>query len=143
MFSNSSKYAIKAVLYLAIHSSESKKIRVKNISEPINVPQAYIAKLLQELSRHSIVSSTRGPNGGFYLNDTNLKIPLIEIVNVIDGGDRLNSCLLSLHNCNSQKPCPLHNFAEPFMTALITHLKQNTIEDLARDVKRGKSFLPL
>jgi Rrf2 family protein len=143
MFSNSSKYAIKAVLYLAIHSSELKKIRVKNISEPINVPQAYIAKLLQELSRHNIVSSTRGPNGGFYLNNTNLNIPLIEIVNVIDGGDRLNSCLLSLHNCNSQKPCPLHNFAEPFSTALIEHLKQNTIEDLAGDVKRGNSFLPL
>ncbi len=143
MFSNSSKYAIKAVLYLAIHSSESKKIRVKNISEPINVPQAYIAKLLQELSRHRIVSSTRGPNGGFFLSDANMKTLLIEIVNVIDGEDRLNSCLLSLHNCNSEKPCPLHDFARPFRTNFIESLEQNTIEDLARDVKRGKSFLPL
>jgi len=143
MFSNSSKYAIKAVLFLAIHSSESKKIRVKNISESTNVPQAYIAKLLQELSRHRIVSSTRGPNGGFYMSDANMKTPLLEIVNVIDGEDKLISCLLSLHNCNSEKPCPLHDFAEPFRTDLIENLKQNTIEDLAQDVKRGKSFLPL
>ncbi len=100
MFSNSSKYALKAVLYLAVNSSESNKILVKNISEPINVPQAYIAKLLQELSRHNIVSSTRGPNGGFYINAQNRETSLIDIITVIDGENRLNSCLLSVQNCN-------------------------------------------
>ena len=54
MVSNSSKYAIKGVLFLALHSNEENKIAVKDISEPINVPQAYIAKLLQELSRENI-----------------------------------------------------------------------------------------
>ncbi len=67
MFSNSSKYAIKAVLFLALNSNEDKKIMVKDIANPINVPQAYIAKLLQELSRQNVISSTRGPKGGFYL----------------------------------------------------------------------------
>ncbi|MCP4975159.1 MAG: Rrf2 family transcriptional regulator [Maribacter sp.] len=143
MFSNSSKYALKAVLYLAVYSSESNKILAKNISEPINVPQAYIAKLLQELSRHNIVSSTRGPNGGFYINAQNREIPLIDIVSVIDGANRLNSCLLSVQNCNNEKPCPLHSFADPFRTDLINNLKKNTIGDMAKDIESGKSFLPL
>jgi Rrf2 family protein len=143
MLSNSSKYALKAVLYLAVNSSEVKKVLVKNISDPINVPQAYIAKLLQELSRHNIVSSTRGPNGGFYLTAENKKTPLIAIVSVIDGANRLNSCLLSLENCNADKPCPLHKFAGPFRTDLIQNLENNTIRDMAKDIKSGKSFLPL
>ena len=143
MLSNSSKYALKAVLYLAVNSDESRKIMVKNISAPINVPQAYIAKLLQELSRHNIVSSTRGPNGGFYINAQNRETPLIDIVSVIDGENRLNSCLLSLQNCNNEKPCPLHSFAGPFRTDLIKNLEKKTIGDMAKDVKSGKSFLPL
>ncbi|EAR02380.1 RrF2 family transcriptional regulator [Maribacter sp. HTCC2170] len=143
MFSNSSKYALKAVLYLAVNSSESNKILAKNISEPINVPQAYLAKLLQELSRYNIVSSTRGPNGGFYLSGQNKKTTLIEIVNVIDGDNRLNSCLLSLQNCDNEKPCPLHEFAAPFRTDLLKNLENSSIEDLALSVKKGNSFLPL
>ena len=143
MLSNSSKYALKAVLYLAVNSDESRKIMAKNISDPINVPQAYIAKLLQELSRHNIVSSTRGPNGGFYINAQNRETPLIDIVSVIDGDNRLNSCLLSLQNCNNDKPCPLHSFVGPFRTVLIKNLEKKTIGDMAKDVKSGKSFLPL
>jgi Rrf2 family protein len=143
MLSNSSKYALKAVLYLAVNSDESRKIMAKNISDPINVPQAYIAKLLQELSRHNIVSSTRGPNGGFYINTQNRETPLIDIVTVIDGENRLNSCLLSLHRCNNEKPCPLHRFAGPFRADFIKNLEKNTIGDMAKDVKSGKSFLPL
>ncbi len=143
MFSNSSKYALKAVLYLAVNSDESNKILAKNISEPINVPQAYIAKLLQELSRHNIVSSTRGPNGGFYINAQNRETPLIDVITVIDGENRLNSCLLSVQNCNSEKPCPLHSFASPFRTDLLENLEKNTIGDMAKDIKSGKSFLPL
>jgi len=143
MFSNSSKYAIKAVLYLAVNSNETNKILAKNISEPINVPQAYLAKLLQELSKHNIVSSTRGPNGGFYLSNQNRKTPLINVINVIDGDNRLNSCLLSVHNCNSEKPCPLHNFAAPLKGEILNNLEENTIEDFAQSIKSGKSFLPI
>ena len=143
MFSNSSKYALKAVLYLAVNASESKKILAKNISDPINVPQAYIAKLLQDLSRHDIVSSSRGPNGGFYMNEQNLKTPLIKIVTVIDGDNRLNSCLLSIQNCDSLQPCPLHDFAASYRTHLIENLENNTINDMVEGIKAKTSFLPL
>ena len=55
MFSNSSKYAIKAVLFLAVNSSKDNRIMVKDMAVPVNAPQAYLAKLLQELSRKEII----------------------------------------------------------------------------------------
>ena len=143
MFSNSSKYAIKAVLYLALNSSEEKKIMVKDIAEPINVPQAYIAKLLQELSRQKVISSTKGPRGGFYLSQTDKQIPLRKIIHVIDGESRLSSCLLSLEDCNEDKPCPLHKSMYPLKTKLLESLENKTIVDLAKDVEDGNSYLPL
>ena len=143
MFSNSSKYAIKAVLYLALNSNEEQKVMVKDIANPINVPQAYIAKLLQELSRQNVISSTRGPKGGFYLTDENKKQPLNRIIQVIDGERSLTSCLLSLENCNDEKPCPLHKLAAPLKKELLDSLENKTIWDLAKDVRDGNSFLPL
>ena len=143
MFSNSSKYAIKAVLFLALNSNDEKKIMVKDIAGPINVPQAYIAKLLQELSRQNVISSTRGPKGGFYLTDEDKKKPLKRIIQVIDGENRLTSCLLSLENCNEEKPCPLHKMAAPLRNELLDSLENKTICDLAKDVREGKAFLPL
>ncbi len=143
MFSKSSKYAIKAVLFLALNSNKEKKIMVKDISGSINVPQAYIAKLLQELSRKEIISSTRGPKGGFYLSEDDKKQPLQRIIHEIDGEKRLTSCLLSLENCDEEKPCPLHKMAAPLRDQLLDSLENKTICDLARDVREGNSFLPL
>ncbi|WP_244462139.1 RrF2 family transcriptional regulator [Wocania ichthyoenteri] len=113
MLSNSSKYAIKSVLFLALCSSENNKIMVKDISKPINVPQAYVAKLLQQLVKEGVISSTRGPKGGFYLNESNKSKPIIRILNIIDGEKRLTSCMISLEKCNENMPCPLHNILSP------------------------------
>ena len=143
MLSNSSKYAIKAVLFLALHTSENRKLMVKDICKPINVPRAYLAKLLQDLSRHNIVSSTRGPKGGFYLSEENKSIGLMDIINVIDGKKKLESCMLSLKDCNQDKPCPLHNTMSAFKSEMIKSLENTTLEELAQDLKTKKTFLPL
>lgn len=143
MFSNSSKYAIKAVLFLAVNSGEDNRVMVKDMAQPINVPQAYLAKLLQELSRKDIISSKKGPNGGFYLSEENGKLTLMDVVNVIDGNDRFNTCLLSLEECNADKPCPLHNLAGPSRLIFINSLSENTIIDFSEMIKKGEAFLPL
>jgi len=143
MLSNSSKYAIKAVLFLALSSSEKNKIVVKDIAKPINVPQAYIAKLLQNLVKAHIISSERGPKGGFYLDEENKNHSILSIIAVINGEEKLKKCMLSLDNCNVDKPCPLHNILSPSRDEILNILKNKTIKDLVKDVKSGNSFLPL
>ncbi|MDH3697267.1 MAG: Rrf2 family transcriptional regulator [Flavobacteriaceae bacterium] len=141
MFSNSVKYAINAVLYLAINSKGSEKILARDISETISVPKAYIAKLLQDLVRHNIISSARGPKGGFYLTEANRKIPIIRIVELIDGEEIFKSCVLGLSQCNDAKPCPLHEKISPYRWSLLTALEYNTIQDFADEIIQSKSYL--
>lgn len=143
MLSNSSKYAIKAVLFLALNSSEKNKVMVKDIAAPINVPKAYIAKLLQELAKENIISSVRGAKGGFFLNESNLNRSIMSIIYVIDGDKRVNTCMLSLDACDEDRPCPLHRLLYVSRSDILKHLKRKTIKDLALDVKSGNSFLPL
>jgi len=143
MLSNSSKYALKAVLFLALHSDENNKMMVKDISERINVPKAYIAKLLQVLAKRKIISSTKGPKGGFYIDEAKKNEPIIKIIDVIDGKKRFESCVLSLEDCNKYKPCPLHALISPSRSQMISLLESKTIEDLAEDLELNKAFLPI
>lgn len=143
MLSKSSKYAIKGVLYLAMNSSENHKVQAKDLSSPINAPASYIAKLLQELARHGIVSSVKGPKGGFYLNDKNRQTNIMRIVDVLEGEEKLRSCLLSFAECDSENPCPLHKLVGNGKSEVVENLKGTTIEELVEDVKQGKSVFPI
>jgi len=143
MLSNSSKYAIKAVLFLALNTTQDKKLMVKDIFEPINVPQAYIAKLLQELSRKQIISSSRGSMGGFYLTKANRTHTIMDIIRALDTEKGIETCLLSLKYCDDNKPCPLHHSMDPYRSKLLSNLSAKTIEELSNGIKAGETFLPV
>lgn len=135
MFSKSCKYGIRATLYLAVNTKDGKKIGVKEIAKKLNVPKHFLAKILQELSRHNLISSTKGPKGGFYLNDENLQQPLLKIVESIDGLQFMTSCILGLPVCSSTHPCPLHFKAKAYRDRLIEVLSGQSIEALANNVE--------
>lgn len=141
MLSNSSKYAINAILYLAVHASENNKIGVKDIAESLNIPSPFLAKLLQILVKKKALSSTKGPRGGFYLTEKEKEIPLVQIVYHIDGIDKFTSCALGLKKCSSDKPCPVHHSVQPLKVAFLELLETNTIKDFAEKVKQGNAFL--
>ena len=141
MLSSSSKYAVNAVLYLAVHSTKTKKIRAKEIAEAIKLPSPFLAKLLQTLSRENIISSSKGPTGGFFLTAEGMELPLLEVVKVIDGTDRLEDCVLGLKKCSSEKPCPVHFSVQPLKHKFRKELEENSIASFAEKVKSGETYL--
>lgn len=128
---------------MGVNASENQRIRAKNISEATDIPEAYASKLLQELSRHDVVSSAKGPHGGFYLTDKNRDTPLFKIVSLIDGEYRLTSCVLSLQKCDDSHPCPLHEMVGKTKSDFLNSIQNTTVGQLIDDVRSGKSYLPL
>lgn len=141
MLSNSSKYAVNAVLYLAVNASEEKKIRAKEIAEAIHIPSPFLAKILQTLSRADLISSAKGPRGGFYVTPEAQEKKLIEVVKEIDGVERLEDCVLGLKKCSSEKPCPVHFSVQPFKKKFMGELENNSIAVFAEKVKKGEAHL--
>ena len=80
-----------SVLYLAIHSDATAKIGVKTIAQELETPQPFLAKLLQQLTRDTLVSSTKGPNGGFYLDDNNKQNTVWDVIKSIDGTKKFDT----------------------------------------------------
>ena len=56
---------------LAAESSQEKKWTIKQISDHLSIPQHFLGKILQELVPRNIISSMKGPTGGFYMNEQN------------------------------------------------------------------------
>jgi len=141
MLSKSSTYAIRAVLFLSLHSSKSKKYSPKSIAEAIDVPAPFLAKTLQILTKRDLVSSVKGRNGGFYLTKENAMNSLISIVDSIDGLSRFHECMLGLPVCGDENPCPIHHAVSPVKKQLIEQLTLKTIAALAEEVKKGETHI--
>lgn len=144
MFSKACEYGIKASIFIAINSSEGKRVSPKEISKEIDSPQAFTAKILQALVRNDIVKSIRGAYGGFEIEKPKIStIKLSQIVNAIDGDKIYSGCGLGLHTCDEKHPCPVHDKFKIVRTELKDMLENTNLEQLALDIKSGVSFLKI
>jgi Rrf2 family protein len=143
MLSNACQYAIRSVLYLAIHSDDKKRIGVKLIAEELETPQPFLAKLLQQLAKSDLVSSIKGPNGGFYLTKENADNSLWEIVKCIDGTDKFDHCFLGLSKCSDENPCPVHFIVSPFKEKLLNDFRDKSIAQFTKEIKLTGRVLSL
>ncbi len=140
MLSNTCKYAIRAVLYLAINDEKGVKTGIKKISKDLDIPTPFLGKILQNLARQKILSSTKGPNGGFGLGKDMNDILLMDIVEVIDGQDTFHKCVIGMKYCSEQEnPCALHSRYAELREEIRKIFEVETIKQLVQDIKKGKS----
>jgi Rrf2 family transcriptional regulator, iron-sulfur cluster assembly transcription factor len=111
MLSNTCRYAVRATIYLAVNASDGRKIGIKKISEDLDIPTPFLGKILQMLAKRGILSSTKGPHGGFGIGKDPNKTTLFEIVDIIDGDDLFNRCLIGVRSCKDEDkpPCAIHD----------------------------------
>lgn len=139
MLSNTCKYAIRALIYIAVHAREGEKIGIRKIAEDLEIPMPFLGKILQQLARNKILSSTKGPHGGFGIGKDPSKISLYEVVNVIDSADAFDLCVIGLKNCNEQEiHCSLHEAYSPVREATRQIFRSTTIGDLAEGIREGR-----
>jgi len=143
MLTNASKYAIRAVLFLSEKKDSGEKISGKDISKGLDIPDAFIAKLLQKLAKAGIVSSAKGPKGGFYMSSNNLKKHINDIIIAIDKKDIFEGCFMGLPVCSDENPCPIHHIVAPFKEQLQDKFQKLTIHDFAKEVKANGTHLTL
>lgn len=141
MLTNATKIAIRATLYLAMFSDETKKLGVKHIADTLEIPKPFLAKLLQKLNKGNIVSSTKGPKGGFYLTKSNSKKRVWDIIECIDNPERFDQCFLGLAECSDDNPCPVHFTVSPFKKKIMADFKDQTITQFAKEIKNSDKVI--
>ncbi len=144
MLSNTSKYAIRAMIYLALHTPAVKKMGIKQISEELDLPAPFLAKILQALAKNKLLKSNKGPNGGFSLAKDANKITLFEIIRIIDGNDIFDQCLISMRTCHEEgTPCPIHARYEPVRNEIRKLFQEQNLGSLAEDIRSQEKIFAL
>lgn len=142
MFSKACEYGMKASIYIAVQSQLDKKASLVDVADAIKSPAAYTSKILQLLSRNNIITSNKGPTGGFSMTTFQLEtVNLSDIVAIIDGDSIFNGCGLGLIKCNENKPCPMHNQFKSIRDELKSMLERTSVKSLADDLEKGLTFL--
>ncbi|HBC79943.1 MAG TPA: Rrf2 family transcriptional regulator [Bacteroidales bacterium] len=144
MLSNSCRYGIRAVVYIAIRYPAKTNIGIKEISGDLNLPAPYLAKILQLLARHKILNSVKGPNGGFSLQKRPESVTMLDIVKIIDGEALFENCLIHDGSCTEAKKknrtCPVHDDFSKIREDIDKLFRGKTIQDLVNTAGASKNI---
>ena len=101
-------YGLRMMAALAEHFSSGQLMSARQLASDGHFSYQLGCKLLQKLGRAKLVKSNMGPKGGFILSREPSKITLMEIIKVLQGGIRLNRCLLDGQGCEFESDCEIN-----------------------------------
>ena len=107
MLSHTSDYALRAALVLG-RAYGRQTVRVDEIADATGAPRNYLAKVLNALAKSGIVTSARGPTGGFALAFPPESITLAQVIDHFDEPHLHTRCLLGNGPCTPDNPCTAH-----------------------------------
>jgi Rrf2 family iron-sulfur cluster assembly transcriptional regulator len=144
MLSATCKYGIRAVIFIASKQESNINTGLKEIAEKLEIPQPYLAKILQTLAKKKILRSSKGPHGGFYLMTPATKITLMDVIEALDGRDFFDNCYVTGEKCNFDEPdkglCILHNELREEKIRMEKFFSSKSIEALVNQLNSDQSI---
>jgi len=123
-------YGFLGMLYLA-RQPKDRVVRVSEISENEGIPEKFLAKIFQNLTRSGLVRSHRGAKGGFSLSKPARKISVKELIECVQGPIYLSNCLTPSSSCERKKNCGLRKLWVEGQDYLDDLFKKSTLADVA------------
>jgi len=100
------RYAVTAMLDLALNAKE-KPITLADISQRQGISLSYLEQLFSRMRKQGLVSSARGPGGGYRLSRDASEINIAQVIEAVDEKVSLNRCE-GRGDCHNGGPCLTH-----------------------------------
>ena len=102
------------------------------LSDEEDVSYQLACKLMQGLHKEGLVESDMGPKGGFRLARPPQEVPILAVIEAIQGPLRLNRCLLGDGACQRQDGCPIRARIGRLQEQMDQYLGAVTLGELAQ-----------
>jgi len=122
------RYAVTAMLDLALHSS-NRPITLSDISGRQNLSLSYLEQLFSRLRKNGLVSSTRGPGGGYQLARHPEDINVAEVMIAVDEAIDSTGCK-GKKNCQQGAQCLAHGLWRDLSDNIHAYLHQITLQEV-------------
>lgn len=142
LLSRTSEYAIQALIYLATQPP-GQPVLSRDISQHLGMPAQYLAKILQVLAKHDVVSSLKGRGGGFTMRPEAMGMSILEVLQIVENRHFGEGCVLGLKKCNDSTACPVHYHWKPLKAEVMEMLGQQTLAGMAQAVNEGRYRLQI
>jgi len=129
-FTKAEEYGLLGILYLA-DKDENIITPLSEISQAQEIPEKFLAKIFQSLSRTGLVRSHRGVRGGFTLGKKPEEITIKEILESIQGPYHLLKCIPEPALCGKSEFCALRELLVVAESKLISVFAEHTLADIA------------
>ena len=114
---------------------------LSEIATAQDLPRAFLGKIMKDLVRAGMLTSARGPTGGYSLACEPGDICILEIKEAIEGTGELERCAVGLDPCSDDTPCPLHDTYKPLRMAIRAYLQETTLASLAAGLSQKLALL--
>ena len=131
MLSRSAAYALRAVLVLAeARADGAPPVSVAALAARLKVPRNYLSKVLHQLAGTGVVTSKRGPGGGFALSLPPSDLTVGQVVAPFESLETRALCVLGRGRCSEDAPCEAHAHWSPVSDATRRFFQRTTLEAL-------------
>ena len=127
ILNQSANYALRAVLYIARHDGAQ---TADVMAEKLGVPRNYLGKILHLLVRANVLTSTRGPRGGFVLLSPAEATSLETVIAPFHNVSEPPVCLLGNKRCDRTDPCAAHDRWEQMAEPFRKFFEETTVADM-------------
>ncbi|NLZ03581.1 MAG: Rrf2 family transcriptional regulator [Phycisphaerae bacterium] len=124
-------YALRLAVNLAGRYGDG-SVSTRALSDEEDVSYQLACKLMQRLHKEGLVESDMGPKGGFRLARPPQEVPILAIIEAIQGPLRLNRCLLGDGACQRQDGCPIRARIGRLQEQMDQYLGAVTLGELAQ-----------
>ena len=122
------RYAVTAMLDVALYS-ENGPVSLSDISLRQDISLSYLDQLFSKLRRSQLVSSVRGPGGGYQLARELDNICVAEIVDAVNESVDATLCNGD-NNCQHGEVCLTHHLWDDLSRQIHTFLSNISLKDL-------------
>jgi Rrf2 family iron-sulfur cluster assembly transcriptional regulator len=122
------RYAVTAMLDLAIHADKG-PVSLADISKRQEISLSYLEQLFSKLRKSELVSSVRGPGGGYRLSRSLDSIFVAQIVDAVNESIDATNCN-GQGNCNQGEICLTHHLWEDLSEQIHRFLSGISLENL-------------
>lgn len=122
------RYAVTAMLDLAINQGQG-PISLADIAQRQGISLSYLEQLFAKLRRCALVSSVRGPGGGYNLARPASEIHVAEVITAVDENVDTTRCG-GAGNCHNNGPCLTHDLWMDLSQRIHDYLNHISLQEL-------------
>lgn len=132
MLTTKGRYAVTAIIDIASQVDQNKPVRLAEIASRANIDLSYLEQIFAKLKRTGIVTSVRGPGGGYLISEDYNQLSIYRIMHAVEENMEMTQCHSAQKKCNLRvgSKCSTHNLWTELSKKIKSYLSRITIADV-------------